>query len=163
MLTSGNGIYGVIAVLLLAAPVVVWLGLRLYTAIAPTVCCRGCRRLSESERTERCPLSAGMLEELEKAGRNVRWALIVLLILLVGWWMLGTTSDQSMAINGIGLGALSCCAIIVLGMLTKLIASIALPAAFSCRTRVLQSLKKNGGGFGWLLLVYVIVHILLTI
>ena len=163
MLASVNGLYGMIAALLLAAPAAVWLGLRLYAVIAAAAGCRKCRRLSESERTERCPLSAVVLAEIEDAGKNVRRVLIGLLIVLVAWWLLGTASDQNIALSGISLGAIVCCVMILIKAVTRLIIGMALPRTFRCRSSVIEAMRKNGAGFGWLLAAYLVVHILLNV
>ena len=163
MFVSGNELYGVIAALLLATPTVIWLGLRIYAMLAALIGCKRCRRLSDGERMERCPLSAGMLEELEKSGRNIRWALIGLLILLVVWWLIGTVSDQSIAVGAVSIGAVVCCVLILFAAVSRIVTSMRIPASFRCRKNVLESMRKNGRGFGWLLLAYIVVHILLTI
>ncbi len=151
----------ILATTAIALPVVLWLGLRLYVTAA-AIGCRRCRRLSESERSARCMIPASVLEQLEKTGSSMRWSLIGLLVLLTALWLLGTTAQQRLAVDSIGIAALVCGGLFVLIKLTAFLTRLFVPSALSCRTKMLAAIKTSGKGIGWMIAAYAVVHLLLT-
>lgn len=144
-------------------PMAMWLGFRLYALIGAITRCRACgRTVSEEERRRRCPMPTNVLAEFERAGGNMRFALMAVLVLLIVLWLFGTWEAQRAAVKGIGIGALVCCAVFVVARLTMLAASLLIPASASCRATQLEAMKKNGRGSGWMTVLYALVHLLLS-
>ncbi len=141
-----------------AVPAVVWLCLRVYAVVCAAVRCRRCRGSREG-----CPLPETVLREIETAGRNLTWMLAAVLVLLVGLWLLGTSADQRIAVGGIGIGALTACGMFVFSMLTNKVLSMILPGGMICRARLIAAVRKNSGRTGWMIALYVLVHMLLSI
>ncbi len=158
---SSESLITILAAGAIALPVVLWLGLRLYVTAA-AIGCRRCGRLSESERATRCMIPANVLEQLGKTGSGMKRALIVLLVLLIALWLLGTTAQQRLAVDGIGIAALVCGGLFVVIKLTAFLTGLFVPAALACRAKLLLALKTSGRGIGWIIAAYAVVHLLLT-